>query len=617
MVVTADTRRHVLDRILGPRLAVGLLALCALELASGAMRVRGAMAVGVIALALFARRALPSIASRRDRVLLLLLFSASIAVLALPEVMSPTPQSFYEFGWRAGLVMLTWSCALSVLLVPNPGRPFEERRPLRVVVMLLATTSVVMALGHFAVENRFAVTPDEVQYLLQSRLLRRPGFMRPLDPAIAPFFFARQGYVWAGRFNGQYPPGWPILLAAFDAIGLRWLAPVCMGVLAVACTYLLGAKVGSPTVGLIAAALLATSRPLVTLSTRYMSDPAVITFCVLGAWLLVRAETPQPRRALLWTLAGTALAFATLMRPLTGTSLTLSLFGWILVRHRVRGWTVVRMALALGLGAVAPLAFMLYYNKAVTGNPFTFGYHLAQRGLQDLGFGPRGGILWGPRGQAEQFTVPSFTPAMAVAHFFSMVRDVGFEFSPAFALAPFIFLALRERLRVPLATVSVFLVLPLAQFFYFYADARFYSALLPFVLIGVGALLAQLAIKNGRLARQVLTMWVIGSVLFTGYQLASWTRVFRKDKLPYFQGVERLNRDDGKVLVFVRDSVDTPYSFDQLSWFNIDTFPGPVIVARDLGPRDGELIKRLPDYRPFLVAAEPTGIKISPLTSAP
>jgi len=595
-----------IDRVFTPWTAAGLFLLFALAQPLGGLRVRVELPASTLAVALFAWRILPRLASSAERGLALLTLGASLLLQALPWITSPSAGSLYEFGWRASLVMLAWAFALSLLSVRTRGKPLflEEHRCHRLLWTLLGTLAVGLVAAHFAQVDRYAVSPDEVLYLLQSRLLRQPGFTRPLEPALVPFFQTDQSYVLHGRMNGQYPPGWPLLLAMFNGVGLRWLAPVCMGVLAVGCTYLVGAEIRSSTVGLMSAALLATSPALVYLSASYWSHVATVAFCVLAAWLLLRAERLHPpgTRLLVWTLAGVVLGFATTIRPLTGAALAVSLWGWILVRRRVRSRDVLRMSFALVLGAAAPLGFLLYYNSTVTGSPFTFGYHLAQRGLNDLGFGRRGAIYWGESGEPQEVLVSLFTPVVAASHFFTMMRDASFAFAPGFILAPLLFLVSREKLRLPWGPVAVFLLLPAAHFFYYYTGWVFYSELGPFLLVGVAVLLVDLARKEGRLARHMLAFWIVGNTVLAGAQNGAAARQFRERLLPYFDGVAHLKHNNDKVLVFVRDCRDLPILFHALAWFNVDSFPGDVIVARDLGARDAELMKRWPDHRPFRVS---------------
>src|SRR5437899_8639034 len=113
-----------IDRVFTPWTAAGLFLLFALAQPLGGLRVRVELPASTLAVALFAWRILPRLASSAERGLVLLTLGASLLLQALPWIASPSTQgTLYEFGWRASLVMLAWAFALSLLSVRTPGKP--------------------------------------------------------------------------------------------------------------------------------------------------------------------------------------------------------------------------------------------------------------------------------------------------------------------------------------------------------------------------------------------------------------------------------------------------------------------------------------------------------------
>lgn len=585
-------------------------ALIFFALAAGHQLPWGSRAEGTFLASLILAVLFGAVAARRfnarERRLIGGLFVASVLLQALPEIAHPTASSFFAFAWRASLVIFGWTFAFSLFLIPPETAPrLTELHPRKRLAALIIVSFIWLSALHWAVRGHYGIISDEVLYLLQSQLVVTPGFTRHLDPWMTPFFAMSATYIRNGGLNAQYTPGWPILLAAFHRVGLRWFAPVCMGVVAVIFTYLLGERLHSQRAGLIAGILLATNFLFVFLSVTYMAHAASIALCVMAGWLLIKAEEPGSRdRFLLWILVGLTFGMVVMIRPLTGVAVSFSLWLWILVRGRMARRDYVRMTIALTMAAAVPLGFLLYYNRVTTGSAFSSGYQLAQAGLN----GVRGYIVYGAAGSSRVIS-PNFTPQVALLHLLAMVRDASLEFSPAFFFAPLVGFCVFYKLRFSWRKALVFLILPLAHFFYWGRGIRFYSELLPFAMVGIALILADLQEKNRDVARWAIVFLITANLLFTAKGLwneHAWYASFK----PYFSGVEDLQRQKGKLLVFVDDKTpisDGPILFDALVWFDVDGFPGDVILARDLGADDVKLIAKWPDHFPVRLVIDGIG----------
>jgi hypothetical protein len=64
---------------------------------------------------------------------------------------------------------------------------------------------------------------------------------------------------------------------------------------------------------------------------------------------------------------------------------------------------------------------------------------------------------------------------------------------------------------------------------------------------------------------------------------------------------DSLARANGRILLFTREASRFDNLIDRLYAFNGDRFDGRILVARDLGDRNAQLIARFPDRVPYLV----------------
>jgi len=605
--------------VLSPWLAGALLFAVVSTHAFDLLPERITFGLSAMMLFLFAWQAAPWLATGRERIACIGSFLGAVLLQALPEILRPSASSAYEFAWRTNLVMSGWSFVLSLIPLQTNATPSVPSRNHNWFspALLISATFAALAGVHFAVRGRFAIVIDEVLYLLQSTLLREPGYTRAIDPPLAPFFLTRQSYLLQGRLNGQYPPGWPLFLCFFKQLGLRWLAPVCAGVLAVALVYFLGKRLRSHRVGFLAAALLATSYWFIFSASTYYSHTLSMACGLAAACLLLLSETKDVRLGLLWwTAAGLALGAAVITRPLTGVGLGLSLWAWIVLRRKIRGPRIFAMCLAMSLGAAVPLVFLFHYNRIATGHPFLFGYQVANGTLHNMGFGQRGMIVYGPGGNPVALA-ENFGPKLAIFHFFHMLRSVSVEFIPAFVLAPLMLIAARYKIEFYWAKVSTFLFLPVFHFFYYFAGPRFCIELLPFLLLAVAILVTEIHSRDKRVGQSIGCFLLLGSVLASATHLREDYKVFHNGFRPYFEAIADLHRQKGDLLVFVDDqptassAVPPGYQvlFEALSWFSVDTFPGSVIVARDLGPQNSKLTERWPEHYAVRIRNEGIGKK--------
>ncbi len=531
-------------------------------------------------------------------------------------------------------------CALSVgwatlflLVGTHPGalntRIAEPSR--RVALAVLAASALIIRVAHSLATPRWPLISDEAIYVLQSEWFFLPAYSWHVPREIADFFVMRKlGYnAEAQHFYGMYPPGWPAVLALFHAIGLRWWTPVVMGAASVGLTYFVGVRVHSRAAGVFAAALLALQQWFVIDHAGYMSDGFVTFTTVAGAASLLAAETAsRNRRFAFGVVAGITLGMGVAARPLSGIALGVALVAWIVIRQRM---TLRPLAVAFAgilVGGVLPAALLLHYNAVTNGEPLRLAYQAMHGHGYDLGFGLRGFQAF--TASLERIQVPIvYTPAQAASHLFLRLSDYSYAAFGIALLLPLTALAVAHRVPLRLRYIAPFLLLPAVYCFYWYSGVRYYTCLLPFILIGCAVLALDLVKRDPWVTLGICTSAIVGSLYFAlpyrdspGELDSPWTRsaYFRDPgRMATLDSLKALGERRGPLLVFARQE-DSPFDnlLDRLQLLNADGLTSRVLVARDLGARNAELRERYPDRSVYVVEdrGRDSVSRITPLNAA-
>lgn len=165
------------------------------------------------------------------------------------------------------------------------------------------------------------------------------------------------------------PPGYPYFLAAiYSVFGLNYTTPriiqMALGLLNVILIFLLGRSIFNRSVGLVAAALMATYWVFIHFEGE-LTYPSVAVFLLLIFMLIIRSWSLKPTvaRAL---LAGLAFGLFLLFRP-NGALLVPVLCIWMMwLRGGIKTWrSVLPSAIAVCVGVVIPIAPPLIRNVVV------------------------------------------------------------------------------------------------------------------------------------------------------------------------------------------------------------------------------------------------------------
>jgi hypothetical protein len=279
--------------------------------------------------------------------------------------------AFFTFLGTAVVVLL----ALAVSGTPAAARllalarPLAGRRalpPLMAAALVLASSYAVArgVLGHAV------TTDDEHAYRFIAQTLRTGALTAP-SPGTDLEFFREQFVVLNEHARyGKYPIGHPLLLAVGQALGLEALAgPLITASLAFPLAWV-GRMIYGPAVAALGLLLFATSPQMLLTGATYLSQPTSALCMLLALGCLLRSRDGRP---LAWlALAGTALGYGALTRPLPGVLFAAAAFPWVAARAVKSGrWScLVAFALPLGLAAAAFLAI----NRVQTGGWLVTAY---------------------------------------------------------------------------------------------------------------------------------------------------------------------------------------------------------------------------------------------------
>ena len=390
-------------------LVIGQLAAAAL-LSLGYVRVRWMLLVVVGVFGFLAFRVWRAF-SRRERMMLV----ASVG-LPLLVVFTLTAPSAWDMGRAAIPVLAGWTVPLAIM-----GRDPESFPRPRIDLKRLLAVLVVFAAAlwlAFRPPGHHPFIIDELLYLMQSQHMSDARFMRPLRSDLAPFFLINQSYSVPGFINGQYPPGWPLVLSLAPSFRAAWFLLFGVYVLMVGATYAFGRAVAGARTGLLAAILVSIAPAVLDLSTTFYSHVFEAALALIaGTLMLGGVNAPHGRRTVAWMLAGLTLGFATIVRPLTGVALAAALWLWVFCC--ARGRRHERRRPRLSQHAPAPsrhLSSCCTTTLQRRGHLSRFGYDLARHGLHAMGFGRRGFVEYNAIGVPIEHAF-AFGPTLAIRSF--------------------------------------------------------------------------------------------------------------------------------------------------------------------------------------------------------
>ncbi|MEJ2744518.1 MAG: glycosyltransferase family 39 protein, partial [bacterium] len=213
---------------------------------------------------------------------------------------------------------------------------------------------------------------DSVVYNFQARTLIRGAIYAPSPPVLKPLEFPFL-LVRDGKWFGFYPWGHPFLLALGHLAHRPWIIPPLVGASILVLVYLIARELFSREVGAVSA-LLAFFSPFFQMNApNFMSHSSASFYLALGIFFLIKAC--RGGRGWYGFFSGLALGLLFNTRPLNaGPAIVLSFalllyFAW---KGNARWGTLAGFC----SGGLLMLAFYLYANYAIMGDPFKPPYSI-------------------------------------------------------------------------------------------------------------------------------------------------------------------------------------------------------------------------------------------------
>lgn len=507
----------------------------------------------------------------------------------------------------------------------SPAALFRIRLRSGKKILLITLTLLTFALTlHIAIDilERIPHVQDSVTYLFQAKTLARGSLSAPAPPS--PEAFEQEFLlVRDGRWFGKYPPGYPAVLAVGVLFGAPWLVNPLLATVTVPLLFVVARRLypRTPALALLAAALPLASPFFLFMSGSHMAHPAELFWMALLMALWLRVLHPPFR----WSLAigaGVAFGFLFLTRQLSAVAAALPFLAatslWFLYKHRSTSLlAILRPALVAGLSALPFLILLFAHQWALTGDPWQDPRLLFWE-YDHLGFGQDIGegqnafeLTMTPQGLAQiWYDDPSQPPrghslARGIyntqQNWLALERDLfGWLSALTFSFIWLVFLLQRPRRQD--WTLLLLLVAPLIAYVFYWADGisygpRYFYVALPALLLltarGVQCLSHWLGPGGPLIATGLLLLLVGAAYIFAGPRYVEEYRGYNFVSRHTLTLIEK--EAQTPALIFIDPGLDW---WDYGAGFSTNSpwLDGPLVVARDLGPRaNRRLMQHFPD----------------------
>ncbi len=542
------------------------------------------------------------------------------------------------------LILITTLIALSAGWLRNAGIDGGLRTAGDTI--LKSSNHLVISLAVFAfallwyilffVSDDMPHVPDSVLYVFQSKIFASFHLTAPAPPGSLAMqtsesfsiFHPHMDQVVDGRWFSHYPFGHPMFLAIGQVVHIPSLIPPLLGAGSIALIYIIGRRVYSTAVGLIAATLLLFSPFFQMTASNYMSHNTA-AFVILACLAFYTWKTKRRWAAML----ASGLCFGLLfnIRPLPAFAFMIPL-GCAMAYEFVRAGTERRDRLvqyaAFAGGALLMLGLYVLYNKATTGDLLTSGY--AEQGTfseDTVGFGGAHTVAFGLQNQRQLLALMQI-----VANGWPAFIGLGI------AMLPFL---MGSRYRWDYVFGVAFLSLTSLNIFYKNAAVmngpRFWYESLPFLMLltARGAIYLRDATvstaewfhmrirrKDATPSRAIAGVWVLGVITaLVAFSASGWMLQTRQAwAIPFtpakIAGLRDFNFSDDRLLdragemnlhnalVFVKKCSGW-WCYGSEFWTNSPKLDGDIVWAEQQGSQaDITVLDHYPDRKLYLADYE-------------
>jgi hypothetical protein len=244
-----------------------------------------------------------------------------------------------------------------------------ERRRIWLTALVVFFAALLPLGAAWFVLDCFPNSGDEFSYLFEARTLS--GFrLWEAPPVLGLDLIPYRTWILGSKWVSQYPPGWPIALAAGSLAGLpAWAVNAVLGAASVAALASLCRRVGGPSAGVVAAALYALTPFYLANAASYFSHVFSSLLILLLCHCLLASEAPSQGRKTF--AAGAVLGVLAMTRYFDVAALLPALLFWLFAmtpaaRPKAIGWITA--------GFAPFVALLAAYQYLITGSPLHSTY---------------------------------------------------------------------------------------------------------------------------------------------------------------------------------------------------------------------------------------------------
>jgi len=305
------------------------------------------------------------------------------------------PWELASIFWKVFLLLPASVCLalyLSVRRLPllekfQNAAIFKSSKYLYLLSLLTLLSFIIILLTTMFVLRKTPVTDDENAYLAQAKIMLGGHILAPPPPVEKNFtntFIITDG----SMLTGKYTLGHPALLAVGKALaGTFYAIPILLALLTIWLIYLVGKEMYDLKTGILAAFFLSISPFFLLNASTLLSHAPTLFFLALFTFAFLKGTK---RHGAWWgLLTGLAIGAAFNIRQMSALGFALPFVFWLLwrlVSHK-EGSSHIPFILSCVAGFAAWAIFTLWYNRLVTGSPFTFPFNYYDPS-ERLGFGP-------------------------------------------------------------------------------------------------------------------------------------------------------------------------------------------------------------------------------------
>ena len=435
----------------------------------------------------------------------------------------------------------------------------------------------------FFVYRQTPIVQDSAAHIFQAKIFLNGKLFAPAPPA--PDFFSIIGdmlVIHDGRWFGMYQPGFAALLAFAMMLKAQWFLSPILGAATIAIWIAYVRRWHNPLAAVLFSLLALLSPFLFMMSSTIMVfTPELFTATSIIYLCRLQTEQERPwRYAVIFVL----LFYGTLVRSFSLIPFlapVLAYTSW----NRFRSRSYLCPIIIAG-GIIAGTLLMMWYQIQTTGNALLPGYLIE---YPDVGYG------------FGQHFAGRHTPIKSLENISNNLLGMN-DWLNGWISGSIFFVILFFILEKRITKWDLLLLLGCAglasfYFFFFFQDLffgpRYYYCLAPVFLLMVTRSITPDENALPKLQPYLVCILVLCTSSFLFYKLPKYVYRYPLESNGGYLKSEIEENGDQKRLVFLDKNIQNQF----VSW-NDPFLRDPVIIVRDYGSRNPEVMRFFPDYKP-------------------